>query len=91
MGPQQAGYRLDQCRLAGAVGADKRDDLAGTDRQVDIVNDAACRRSPSRFREARASGRRLLLADIGFDHARILPDFLRASRGDEVPASSTMT
>ena len=56
MRPQQAGYRLHQCRFAGAVGADERHDLAGLDRQIDIVNDrraAVSRRDSATARSIR--------------------------------------
>ena len=33
------GDRLDERRLAGAVGADDRDELAGADVEVDVVQD----------------------------------------------------
>ena len=50
--PQQAGDQLEQRRLAGAVGADQRDDLAGVDAEVgalhDLVGRARSRRAGRR-------------------------------------------
>src|SRR5262249_21386495 len=37
--PQQPGDHLQERRLAGAVGADDRDDLARADRQIDAAQD----------------------------------------------------
>ena len=37
VGGLRAGERLDQRRLAGAVVADERDDLAGVDLEVDVL------------------------------------------------------
>ena len=36
--PQVAGQHPQQCRFAGAVGADDRDHLAGVDAQIDGVD-----------------------------------------------------
>ncbi len=35
---QQSGDGLDQRRLAGTVGTDQRDDLAGAHRQIDVLH-----------------------------------------------------
>ncbi len=35
----QAGQGAHQCRLARAVGAQQRDELAGADREVDLAHD----------------------------------------------------